>query len=147
MMSSIPASGRKAAAPQLRVLLVDDDFLNTRSLRRALLALRKNLEIEAVHSADEALQALSTQRFDAVITDLHMPGLSGIDWLVRLRTEHPNLLCVVHSSQLEAFGEDEVIRLSHVALAKPARPQELLDALECVWAFRSPTAQAGLCSA
>jgi len=129
------------------VLLVDDDALITRSLGRALVALQPNFEIEVAESAAEALHALARAPFDALITDLQMPGLSGTDWLVRLRREHPEVPCVVHSSQLESFGEDEVRLLSHAAFGKPTSPQALIDALEQMWVLFGRAAQLDLRSA
>jgi two-component system response regulator YesN len=146
MQSSIPASGPRAAAPLLRVLLVDDDYLLTRSLRRVLMALRPDLTIHVASSANEALDVLATSAFDAIITDLSMPGLSGLDWLERLQHDYPELPRLIHSSQVESFGEDEVRRLSHAAFAKPARASELLGALELA-AWLSAPVQPGLRSA
>ena len=146
-MSSMPASGPQAAPRKRRILLVDDDVVITRSLARALHALSSAFEIETATSGAEALNALSDARFDAVITDLQMPGLSGTDWVARLRGEHPELLCLVHSSQLESFGEDEVRRLAHACFAKPTSPQALIAALEHLWALRGELTHLGLRSA
>lgn len=120
---------------------MDDDALITRSLTRALRTLSDRLHVEVAHSGAEALVALERAAFDAVITDLQMPGVSGVEWLRQLRRAHPQLPCLVHSSQLESFGEDEVRRLAHATLAKPASLPMLLDALQRVW--RSETVQAG----
>ena len=147
MQSSIPASGPKAAPALRRILLVDDDPMVTRSLERALGALRPDLEIRTAPSGERALTVLAEAPFDAVITDLNMPGLTGLVWLEKLRRENPTLLCVTHSSQLESFGEDEVRRLSHATFAKPAHAHALLEAIDRLLLLRSIAAHAGLRSA
>lgn len=119
----------------------------TRSLERALSALRPDLEIRTAAEGEGALALLSEGAFDAVITDLNMPGLSGVVWLERLRRENPLLLCVTHSSQLESFGEDEVRRLSHATFAKPAHAHALLEAIDKLLLQRAFAAHAGLRSA
>jgi DNA-binding NarL/FixJ family response regulator len=143
----MPESGPQAAPPRRRLLVVDDDPLITRSLERVLLALEPQFEIAVAQSGIEALYSLAQARFDAVITDLHMPGLSGTEWLTRLRREHPETLCVVHSSQIESFGEDEVRRLVHAAFGKPTSPQKLIDGLRCLWLLRGSAPQPALRSA
>jgi DNA-binding NarL/FixJ family response regulator len=75
-----------------------------------------------------------------------MPGLSGLDWLERLQHDYPELPRLIHSSQVESFGVDEVRRLSHAGFAKPARASELLGALELA-AWLSAPVQPGLRSA
>ena len=143
----MPASGPQAVATPRRVLVIDDDALLRRSLARVLGALRPELQIHTASSGAHALEVLATQAFDAVITDLQMPGISGLAWLERLHHEHPELPCLVHSSQLESFGEDEVRRLCHAAFAKPVKTQLLLDALDSTWSQRLESTHAGLRSA
>lgn len=124
---------------------MDDDALVTRSLARILTAARPDLEISTASSAHDALLQLAASEFDAVITDLDMPNLAGLAWLATLRREHPQLLCVTHSSQLESFGEDEVRRLSHATFEKPAHAHALLAELTRLIGLR--TAQTDLRSA
>lgn len=119
----------------------------SRSLERAIGALRPELEIRTAGSAERALALLAESAFDAAITDLNMPGLSGLVWLEKLRRECPSLVCVTHSSQLESFGEDEVRRLSHGTFEKPAHASAMLDAIDRVLLQRGVAAQAGLRSA
>jgi len=67
-----------------RVLIVDDE----RGIRRILQIMLEELSFEsvAVESGTEALECLAERRaFDAVITDLRMPGMDGIELLQRIR--------------------------------------------------------------
>jgi response regulator RpfG family c-di-GMP phosphodiesterase len=93
-----PASAL-TSAPAVQVLIVDDD-----------LALRKILSVMLTQSAflcrtaasgEEALSLLARQPFDVVISDLRMPGISGMDLLIEVRARYPGL------AFLMVTGEDE----------------------------------------
>jgi two-component system response regulator AtoC len=81
-----------------RVLIIDDD----RRMRRTLQIVieRMGLESAAASGASEAREQLSGARFDLVLTDLKMPGTSGIDILEEIRAEHPTLPVIL----ITAYG-------------------------------------------
>jgi len=62
-----------------------------------------------------------------------MPVQDGLALLRRLKTEHPTLMRVIHSSHVESIGPDQARDLAHAVLAKPGRADELVSLLE--WAF------------
>lgn len=66
----------------LRLLLVDDDVLDRKSIRRTLVAGGVNAEILEVSDAERALQLLETEAIDAVLLDFNMPRRDGL-WLVQ----------------------------------------------------------------
>ncbi|MEZ5964351.1 MAG: ATP-binding protein [Planctomycetota bacterium] len=76
----------------LRLLVVDDEPLVRRLIGR--FAALRGWEVEEVESGDRALALLDTDvpAFDAVVCDLRMPGVSGIDLHDRLAREAPDLL-------------------------------------------------------
>jgi DNA-binding NtrC family response regulator len=61
---------------------------------------RMGLESAAASGASEAREQLSGARFDLVLTDLKMPGTSGIDILEEIRAEHPTLPVIL----ITAYG-------------------------------------------
>jgi CheY-like chemotaxis protein len=77
------------SAPLRRILLIDDD----ESVRRAFArALSRTHTVVDVASGEEALQVLTVDReFDAILCDLMMPGLDGIDVIERLTALDPVL--------------------------------------------------------
>jgi len=93
-----PADALTSSAA-VRVLIVDDD-----------LALRKILSVMLTRSAflcrtaasgEEALRLLESEPTDVVISDLRMPGISGMDLLIEVRERYP------HVAFLMVTGEDE----------------------------------------
>jgi CheY-like chemotaxis protein len=67
----------------LRILLAEDNPINA-LLTRELLRRRGHV-VREVGSGEAALEALAAERFDLVITDIHMPGLDGIETAERIR--------------------------------------------------------------
>jgi two-component system nitrogen regulation response regulator GlnG len=77
----------------LNVWLVDDDASIRWVLERALR--QGGMEPRAFDQADTALAALRTGRPDVLITDIRMPGKSGLDLLSEIRESHPELPVIV----------------------------------------------------
>jgi response regulator RpfG family c-di-GMP phosphodiesterase len=91
---------RSAPFSTARVLIVDDEA----ALRRMLSVMlsQSGIFCKAVGSADEALQVLKNERMNAVISDLRMPGVTGMDLLAQVHREYPDL------AFLMATGVDDV---------------------------------------
>ncbi|NQU08953.1 MAG: response regulator, partial [Candidatus Abyssubacteria bacterium] len=82
-----------------QILIVEDDEMQKRQLSRALK--RPERDIVTASSGEEALRLLAGQRFDLVISDLKMPGISGLELVERIRTASPHtslLLVTAHAS-------------------------------------------------
>ena len=105
------------------LLVADDDP----SLRRVLtVALRRaGHEVTACASGDEAVALLACQRFDAVVTDLHMPGCSGLEVLRSARQARPDLPVIIVSGCNDA-GE-AVSALKEGASDYVVKPYDLDD--------------------
>ena len=129
--SAPPTSGASVRAP--RVLLVDDDPIVLRAIRRLLLGARPGWEIDMAESGDAALRLLAAKTYDVVVTDLHMPVVDGLALLRRLKSEQPSLMRIVHSSHVESLPPAQADELAHALLSKPSRPDELVRILD--WAI------------
>jgi len=107
-----------------RVLVVDDD----ESLRRVTQVQLEQRGYQAITATDgpEALAILQKSPPDLVITDLKMPGMSGLELLRRIRADYPEVLVIM----LTAFGtvESAVEAMRAGAydyITKPVNPDEL----------------------
>jgi DNA-binding NarL/FixJ family response regulator len=130
MLPSDPPPLSRAALRRPRILLVDDDPSVLRALWRMLKNCRPDFKINGAANAAEALEALSELHYDAVITDLQMPGGGGQAVLGALVEHHPETARIVHSSQLESPDTAELRAMAHAVLAKPASESELVHSLE-----------------
>jgi DNA-binding NtrC family response regulator len=114
----------RAHAP--RILVVDDDP-GQRSLLDSFLK-TQGFETVVVSSGDRALAALREQAFNLMISDVRMPGMSGLETLRRARQEHallPVLLVTAYADIREAVGAMRDGAVNY--LPKPIDLDELLD--------------------
>jgi two-component system response regulator HydG len=112
-----------------RVLVVDDDHEMCELLRSQLG--RRGFEVLTHGGADEALARLAAEELDAVVTDVRMRGLDGIQLCERIRQNRPDVPVLV----ITAFGSLDTavaaIRAgAHDFLAKPFEVEELAFRLE-----------------
>jgi two-component system KDP operon response regulator KdpE len=107
--------------PQGKVLLVDDDASIRRALHTTLSAL--GFEIEEAFSGEQAVSFVRTERYDAVLLDINMPGVGGIEAcriLRRLVPGLPILMLTVRDSAddkidaLDAGADDYITKPFHV---------------------------------
>lgn len=82
-----------------RILVVDDEVTICRSLQRYLT--RLGHEVETALSVPLALELLAPGRFDLVLTDLRLPGPSGLDLLVEIRSRSPGTRMILMSANAD----------------------------------------------
>ncbi|MEV7802477.1 response regulator transcription factor [Microbispora sp. NPDC088329] len=118
---------------RVRVVLVDDQALLRQGLRK-LLEVEDGVEVVG-EAADghEALRVIGECRPDVALVDMRMPGMNGVELIVRLAAEHPEVAVVV----LSTFDEDEFIfgALRGGAtgyLLKDCSPEDLVTAVHRV---------------
>ncbi len=75
-----------------RILLIDDDEMINQVLTSIL---TKEFEVENYFNAEEALSKVDFSRYDVVLTDVNLPGISGIDFLSKVKLKEPNLPVIV----------------------------------------------------
>ena len=106
-----------------RILIVDDSRMDREI---ALDALKDEFCVECCENAEQALEALAREPADLVLSDLTMPGLSGLDLLGIVLREHPGtdfIMVTGHASVDSAVG---ALRMGAVDyLRKPIQAEEL----------------------
>ena len=112
-------------SPPRRILVVEDDA-DIRRLNAELL-LRSGFEVEAVEDGAAAWDALCTDSYDLMITDNHMPRLTGLDLLKKLYATRLTLPVIMATGEMPAhqFAPSPWLRPEAVLL-KPYTPAELL---------------------
>jgi signal transduction histidine kinase/ActR/RegA family two-component response regulator len=91
-------------APATRVLVVDDDG-DVRLVAHAMVE-ELGYEVVSAASGQEALQRLAEERFTLMLTDVAMPGMSGVELAAQVREAYPELLIVFASgyADVQTFG-------------------------------------------
>ena len=111
------------------VLLADDHAIVTDGLARILTEAHFDV-VGAVRDGQQLLDAATRLRPDVIITDLSMPGLSGLDALARLRTEHVQSKVIVLTMHHDADLAADAIRGGASGfLLKESAGDELLTAV------------------
>ena len=114
----------------LRVLIVDDDELAARLLATHL-ARPGRVDCETAVSGDAALRALARGGVDAVVTDLLMPGMDGIELVRRIRELDRALPVIVLTANATVERAVEAVRAgANDFLQKPANVGALLALVE-----------------
>jgi DNA-binding NarL/FixJ family response regulator len=120
--------------PTARVVIVDDSRLIREMARDAL---GGRVLLECCVDAEEALEALDREPADLVISDLSMPGMSGIDLLERVRLEHPGTAFVLLTANATVESAIGALRMgASDYLIKPVQPENLVVIVERVIAQR-----------
>lgn len=114
------------------VLVVDDDE-NTRNMLLAVLH-QAGFAADAASSGNEALSRLDTTNYSAVVLDVMMPGMSGIEVIRRMASTGRHTKCVVlMSAGAETLLDDAPPALVHTKLRKPFDIKDVVEAVRgCV---------------
>ncbi len=109
-----------------KILIVDDDEVLLRSLKRIL---KGRYEVQCESNPYRALVALEDDGpFDAIISDLTMPGVDGIEFLERARDEAPETPRILLTGNATLPASIDAVNRAHIdsLLTKPVSPDELL---------------------
>jgi DNA-binding NtrC family response regulator len=110
--------------PESTVLVVDDEE-DTASLLSELLQ-KRGYRSQAFTSGSECLEYLRNEVADVVITDVQMPGMTGIELCRELRLRHPELLSIVLTGIVDIKRALAAVRAgAHELIVKPVRLEML----------------------
>ena len=110
-----------------QVLVIDDEMGPRESLR---MLLKPSYQVHTADSVERGLQLLSEKKPDAIVMDIRMPGMTGIEGLRRIRQIDPHLSVIM----LTGFGAletaKEALRLgANDYISKPFDAREMRDVI------------------
>lgn len=80
------------------------------------------------YSGQTALDEMSRQQFDLVITDIRMPGMDGLELLAEIRTRYQDIPVVLITGNLEIDYQDRLKNTgADAVLHKPFKAEELIE--------------------
>lgn len=116
--------------PSPRVIIVETDHLVSNTLRASLQNSGQQFTIIDAPSGEEALLELSRGGVDLLVTDLDLPGISGIELLERLREQDPRVHSIVVTADPTPEAQSKAHALGVIAfLRKPIRTSHFLEAV------------------
>lgn len=108
----------------INILVVDDEGAIRYSIGKTLQ--RVGYQVSAAESAEDALKQLSEQPFDVVLTDIRMPGLTGVELLSRIKERAPDAIVILMTGYASLGTAVEALRLgAHDYLIKPISSQDI----------------------
>ena len=114
----------------MNILLVDDDQELCDLLARYLA--KEGIEADQVHTGREGLELASSGKHDAVVLDIMLPGMSGLDVLSELRknSQIPVIMLTAKGDEMDRIVGLEIGADDY--LPKPCNPRELLARLRAI---------------
>jgi len=111
------------------ILYVDDEEVNLRIFQRAF---KRNYEVFTANSGHEAMNVLENNPVDLIMTDQRMPKMSGVELLIKIVPQYPNIVRMImtgFSDEQEIMRVDDEVGLDRY-MVKPWNKDDLLDEFE-----------------
>jgi DNA-binding NtrC family response regulator len=90
---------------QGHVLIVDDDLALLQALPEALRIRIDGLTVDTADSAAAALDQITARDYDAIVTDIKIPGMDGLELLAEIRTHRPDTPTLM----ITGYGEHDLV--------------------------------------
>jgi DNA-binding NtrC family response regulator len=87
------------------LLIVDDDLVLLQALPQALQLGMEGVTVETADSAAAALERIAARDYDAIVTDIKMPGMDGLALLAEIRTRRPDTPTLI----ISGHGENDLV--------------------------------------
>ncbi len=114
-----------------KVLIVDDEEDMIWSLQKNLPNSGLEINIVTASSGEGALAILQKTKIDLIITDIKMPGISGIDLLIAVKKTYPNIGVIVMTSFPSSYSKSDVMERGGLCfIEKPFDIQEMRNTVK-----------------
>jgi len=108
-----------------KVLLVDDEEEFLELMEERLVA--RGIEVSKSSSAEDALSRIETDMFDAVILDLQMPGMNGLEALRQIKERRPEIQVILLTGHATVEKGVEAIKLGAMDFVEKPADLEVLE--------------------
>jgi len=114
--------------PAIKVMILEDELGLALTLSAAL---EKSLGLgsapKVCTTAEAALQLLQINKFDLIISDWRLPGLSGLDFIARVRKSLPEIPIIFMTAFSTEMAKEQAEAMSNVFIEKPFEIPEMLQ--------------------
>jgi DNA-binding NtrC family response regulator len=113
----------------INIVIVDDEPIALKRLRRILE--KRGYHVSTFSNPRRALKHLDSAPCDLLISDIHMPGMNGLELMSNACGRHPGLECILITGYASIDGAVEATKEgAFYYLAKPFTPDQLNDCVE-----------------
>lgn len=113
----------------LNILFVDDETHLLDGLRRMLFKKRDEWNMFFANSGEKALEIMSQNNIDIIITDMRMPGMNGAELLEKVMEKYPGTIRFILSGHSDEKMILNSIKIAHQFIAKPSNAERIIDAI------------------
>jgi putative nucleotidyltransferase with HDIG domain len=121
----------------MKILFVDDEPRILEGLERMLFHLSDEWEMEFAQSGQEALELMSHESFDVLVSDMRMPGMDGASLLGKVSVQYPKTVRIVLSGFAELEMTLRAVPVAHQYLTKPCDPEVLEEVVQRACALQN----------
>lgn len=108
----------------VKILVADDEAMMRNLILKILET--QGYRVSVVSSGDEALEMLKAEKYDLLMTDVKMPGMTGFDLLKQVKVEWPEMAVIIMTGYGDAYSVKEALLLgADEYLSKPFKSQEV----------------------
>ncbi len=125
----VPQRGGILPAKDIKVLLVEDHFLNQLGTKRILQKWSENVTVDIAENGEVGLEKFREYNYDLILMDLQMPIMNGFDCTQHIRkiSEVPIIALTASASKHE---QDKCVEIGmNNYISKPFKPETLYDAI------------------
>lgn len=119
------------------ILFVDDSDLIIDGIKRQLRPMRNQWEIFYANSGPEALELMSRQPIDLIVSDMMMPQMRGDQLLKQVRETYPGTVRMI----LSGYADEETLKsgleAAHQFLSKPCTPEALREVISQIFKIQT----------
>jgi DNA-binding NtrC family response regulator len=110
----------------MKILIVDDEPVVCKGCERTLV--EEGYEVRTSLNGKDGIELLQDEEFDIVITDLKMPGISGMQILVHIKENYPDIQVIIITGYSTIENAIESIKKGAFDyISKPFTPEELVS--------------------
>ncbi len=120
----------------IKILFVDDEPNVLSGLQRMLRSMSHEWEMKFAGSGREALDILSNESFNVVVSDMRMSGMNGVELLTEVMKRYPQTVRIVLSGYLDREMILKSVRPVHQFISKPCDAEKLKSAIARTMALR-----------
>jgi DNA-binding response OmpR family regulator len=109
-------------------VLVVDDERNQRATLAGILA-DEGFDVVTAESGEKAVRLFGEEAFDAVLLDVRLPGIDGIEAARRIRRIHDPVIILMSAYRVESLETEALLHGARAFLRKPIDPGRLVELL------------------